>query len=152
MRYHLIAVGRARKGPEQMLFDQYVKRLAVPFSLTEVEEKKNLNSEQLQTSEGKKLLAAIPLGAIIVVLDEKGRTLGSLEIAKKIEFWRDDGIPDLAFVIGGADGLHESVRQRADLLLSFGAMTWPHMLVRAMAVEQIYRSQTILSGHPYHRA
>jgi len=151
MRYHLIAVGRSRKGPEQMLFNQYVKRLVVPISLTEVEEKKNLNAEQLKTVQGKKLLTAIPTAAIVVALDEKGRSLGSREIAKKIEFWRNDGIPDLAFVIGGADGLHESVRGRADLLLSFGAMTWPHMLVRAMVVEQIYRSQTILSGHPYHR-
>jgi len=151
MRYHLIAVGRARGGPEKMLFDQYVKRLSQPLKLHEVEDRKSLSGQQLKIAEGNKILATIPDGAVVVALDENGRTFTSPEIAKKIEHWRDDGIRDLAFVIGGADGLHESVKKRADVLLSFGAMTWPHMLVRAMVAEQIYRSQTILAGHPYHR-
>ena len=85
-------------------------------------------------------------------MDERGRDLKSRELADRIGRWRDDGVQDLAFAIGGADGLSQAVRDRADLLLAFGRATWPHMLVRAMLAEQIYRAQTILSGHPYHRA
>ena len=86
-----------------------------------------------------------------MALDERGRQLGSRDFAQKLGAWRDQGVAEIAFVIGGADGLAESLRRRADLTLSLGQMTWPHMLARAMLVEQIYRAQQILAGHPYHR-
>ena len=96
-------------------------------------------------------MAAVPEGATVVVLDEGGRTLTSAAFARRIGGWRESGVRDLAFLIGGTDGMDESVIGRADLVLSLGSMTWPHLLVRGMLAEQIYRAQTILSGHPYHR-
>ncbi len=93
----------------------------------------------------------VPSGAAIVALDETGKHLASRAFAKQIRQWQDEGRPCAAFMIGGADGLDDSVRQRADLILSFGRATWPHLLVRGMLAEQVYRSQQILAGHPYHR-
>jgi 23S rRNA (pseudouridine1915-N3)-methyltransferase len=151
LHVHLIAVGRAKAGPEKALFDHYKGRLSWPFSPKEVEEKKKLPPAKLTAREGELLLAAVPKGAMIVALDEKGREYSSREFAKKLEGWRDDSISDIAFLIGGADGHSEEVKKKADLLLSFGKATWPHMLVRPLLVEQIYRAQCILSGHPYHR-
>jgi len=151
LRIHLIAVGRAKAGPEKALFEHYKSRLGWPFSLKEVEEKKKLPPAKLTAREGELLLAAVPKGATIVALDERGREFKSLEFAKKLEGWRDNGVGDIAFLIGGADGHSEEVRKKANLLLSFGKATWPHMLVRPLLVEQVYRAQCILSGHPYHR-
>jgi 23S rRNA (pseudouridine1915-N3)-methyltransferase len=85
-------------------------------------------------------------------MDETGKTLTSDSFAQRLGRWRDDGIADLAFVIGGANGLHPDLRRKADLILSLGVMTWPHILARAMLMEQLYRAHTILTGHPYHRA
>ena len=107
---------------------------------------------EIQDSTGEALMAAAPEGARIVALDERGRAEGSAQFAKRIEGWRDNGVRGIAFLIGGADGLSDDVRKRADLILSFGTMTWPHMLVRAMLAEQLYRAHSILTGHPYHRA
>ena len=151
MRILIAAVGRARTGPLRDLYDLYVRRLAWPVALREVEVRQTLPAGRLKAREAGLLLASVPDGAAVIALDERGRALSSLEFAERIGRWRDDGAADLAFLIGGADGHDESVRGRADLLLSFGAMTWPHMLVRAMLAEQLYRAQTILSGHPYHR-
>ncbi|MCW9045967.1 MAG: 23S rRNA (pseudouridine(1915)-N(3))-methyltransferase RlmH [Alphaproteobacteria bacterium] len=151
MRIHLIAVGRAKAGPEKTLFDHYTNRLSWPFTLKEVEEKKKLPPLKLKEREAELLLAAVPKGATIVALDERGREFKSLEFATKLEGWRDNGVGDIAFLIGGADGHGEAIRQKAALLVSLGKATWPHMLVRPMIVEQIYRGQCILSGHPYHR-
>lgn len=152
MRLWLAAVGRAKPGPEQDLFTQYIRRLSAPLTVKEVEEKRPVTVSERKIREADLLLGAIPAGAVVVALDERGKALGSEDFAHRMGRWRDDGVADLAFLIGGADGHGDAVRQRADLLLSFGAMTWPHMLVRAMVAEQIWRAQAILSGHPYHRA
>ncbi|MCW8836729.1 MAG: 23S rRNA (pseudouridine(1915)-N(3))-methyltransferase RlmH [Rhodospirillales bacterium] len=151
MRHHIIAVGRARSGPERDLYEAFTRRITWPLSLREVEEKKPLPQPRLTEREGELLLAAVPDGAVVIALDETGKAMPSLIFAERIGVWRDEGRGDVAFLIGGADGHANKVRQRADLILSFGKMTWPHMMVRAMLVEQIYRAQCILSGHPYHR-
>mgnify|MGYP001224224109 CR=1 FL=1 len=152
MRLWLAAVGRLRGGPIRELVEDYAGRSPWPFALREVEVRKRLSGDALKRAEAELLLDAIPAGATVVALDERGRDLTSEDFAARIGAWRDAGVQDLAFLIGGADGHGEPVRQRADLTLAFGRMTWPHMLVRAMLAEQIYRAQTILSGHPYHRA
>jgi 23S rRNA (pseudouridine1915-N3)-methyltransferase len=151
LRLWLAAVGRAKPGPELDLYQQYVRRLSPALTLKEVEEKRPLPVPERKAREAELLLAAIPAGAVVVALDERGKSPGSEEFARRLGQWRDGGIGDLAFVIGGADGHGDAVRSRAGLLLSFGAMTWPHMLVRAMLAEQLWRAQAILSGHPYHR-
>jgi 23S rRNA (pseudouridine1915-N3)-methyltransferase len=148
----LAAVGRAKPGPELELFNQYNKRLPQPITLREVEEKRPLPVPARKSREADLLLAAIPGQAMVVALDERGRSMGSEDFARLIGRWRDEGVADLAFLIGGADGHGDQVRERAGLLLSFGAMTWPHMLVRALVAEQAWRAHAILSGHPYHRA
>lgn len=152
LRIHIVAVGRARKGPERALYEHYAGRLNVwPLALREVEPRGRVAPERLKAVEGEAILAALPDGATVVALDETGKALASTEFAQRIADWRDEGVPDIAFVVGGADGLDEAVRRRADLLLSFGRATWPHMLVRGLLAEQLYRAQQILAGHPYHR-
>lgn len=155
MRLHLCAVGRLRTGPERFLADDYMQRFnrtARPLGLGpltehEVEDRKGGGI----AAEADLLARAVPAGAVVVVLDERGQMLSSPELARRIADWRDAGRQDLAFVIGGADGLAPAWRDRADLALSLGHMVWPHLLVRVMLAEQIYRSATILSGSPYHR-
>lgn len=151
MRTHLIAVGRMKPGPERELYAHYTARLNPAPEMREVEEKRNLPPAKLKVREGELLLAAIPDGAHVVAMDEKGRQLGSQAFAKKLGGWRDEGIRDVAFVIGGADGLDQAVLKRANLVLSLSDMTWPHMLVRGLLAEQLYRAHAILTGHPYHR-
>ncbi len=151
MRFVIVAVGRGGKGPEQALLGDYAVRLRPPVALVEVEERRPLTVEERKRREAEKLLAAVPPGARIVALDERGKALSSPELAKTLGAWEDDGVPVCAFLIGGADGHDETLRARADLVLALGALTWPHMLVRAMIAEQIYRARTILDGHPYHR-
>ena len=151
IRSHLIAVGRMKPGPERALFDHYAARLTPPPEMREVEEKRALPPAKMKTREAELLLAAIPDGAQIVAMDERGKHLGSVAFAKKLGDWHDEGGRDVAFVIGGADGLDRTILDRADLTLSLGAMTWPHMLVRGLVAEQLYRANAILSGHPYHR-
>ncbi|WP_135082069.1 23S rRNA (pseudouridine(1915)-N(3))-methyltransferase RlmH [Terasakiella sp. SH-1] len=151
MRTHIIAMGKWKKGPEKSLFETYGARMRPAPSLKELELRKKLSGQELKQAEAELLLNAVPTGAVIVALDERGKTLSSREFATKIENWQDQGRGDIVFIIGGADGLDESVRSRADLLISFGAMTWPHMLVRPMLAEQLFRASAILSGHPYHR-
>lgn len=162
MRIVVAAVGRYRaaKGgaPEQTLFDDYAKRLVargsagLTLELREVEERRKLPTDQRRAAEAALLLAQIPKGAIRIALDGRGKILSSEDFAKRLRGWSDDGIADLAFVIGGADGLDRRLIEGAALVLSLGAMTWPHLLVRAMLAEQVYRAQSILLGHPYHRA
>ncbi len=159
MRVEIIAVGRMKPGPEKDLFDNFTKRFdgqgrslsLGPLTLTEIEEKKNLERAELAEREGEKILQALPKGAKLIVLDERGKPLKSKEFSDKLSHWRDEGAPACAFVIGGAGGLSEKVRNRADFKLSFGSQTWPHMLARVMLSEQLYRAVTILAGHPYHR-
>jgi 23S rRNA (pseudouridine1915-N3)-methyltransferase len=156
LRLHICAVGRLRADqPERALFDDYQMRftrtgraLALgPLLVVEVEDKKNLG----MMAEAALLDRAIPAGALIAILDERGRGLSSPDFATQLARWRDGGTQDVAFVIGGADGIAPVLRDRADFSLSFGAMVWPHMLVRVMLAEQLYRAATILAGGPYHR-
>jgi 23S rRNA (pseudouridine1915-N3)-methyltransferase len=106
---------------------------------------------QLKAREGELIVGALPASAPFVALDERGVQWSSRALAEQIAIWRDRGSPELAFAIGGADGLHSMVLDRADVILSLGSMTWPHLLVRGMLLEQLYRAQQILAGHPYHR-
>ena len=155
MRLHLCAVGRLRAGPERDLVNDYLSRLdrtgrplgLGPTAEHEVEDKKNLG----MAAEGMLLARVIPEGAALCILDERGKTLSSPEFAAALAGWRDAGRQDAAFVIGGADGIDPAFRARADLSISFGRMVWPHMLVRVMLAEQLYRAATILAGSPYHR-
>lgn len=156
MRVHLCAVGRLRAGPERDLLDDYTTRfdrtgraLALgPFSEHEVEDKRGGG----MAAEAQLLDRAIPSGALLVTLDERGKLLSSPEFAALLAGWRDGGRQDVAFVIGGADGIAPELRARADASISFGRMVWPHMLVRVMLAEQLYRAAAILAGTPYHRA
>jgi 23S rRNA (pseudouridine1915-N3)-methyltransferase len=155
MRVHLCVVGRLRAGPERNLIDDYVTRFnrtgralgLGPFAEVEVEDRKGGGME----AEAALLARAVPAGALLVVMDERGRSLSSPEFADQLARWRDAGRQDVAFAIGGADGLAPSLRASADFSLSFGAMVWPHMLVRVMLAEQLYRAASILAGSPYHR-
>lgn len=150
MRVTLAAVGRLKRGPERELLDAYLARLPWTVREKEVVERRNLPAEQLREREGELLLDAVPREAALVALDPGGRELTSPQVAERLRGWRDTGV-DVAFAIGGAEGLSEAVLTRAELCLSFGAQTWPHMLARVMLAEQLYRAAAILSGHPYHR-
>ena len=141
MRLTIVAVGRARQGPEQALYAQYAARLRWPLALKEIAE----------PAPADKLRAAVPSGAKLVALDENGGLLDSPALAATLSGWRDGGIRDAAFFIGGADGLDSALVCSADLVMALGRLTWPHMLVRGMLAEQLYRAETILAGHPYHR-
>jgi 23S rRNA (pseudouridine1915-N3)-methyltransferase len=156
MRVHLCAVGRLKAGPERALVDDYFTRFdrtgrplgLGPLTEHEVEDRKAIGI----AAEGTLLARSLPAGAFVAVLDERGAVLSSPEFAAELARWRDGGRQDVAFVIGGADGIDPSLRARADFALSFGRMVWPHMLVRVMLAEQLYRAATILAGGPYHRA
>lgn len=154
------AIGRLRAGPEQTLIDDYLKRgagmggalgLSGP-SLIESEAPKALRGPMRQAREGELLLASLPDNAAVIALDERGANLSSEDFAAMIARYRDEGRRACAFLIGGADGHDASVKRAAVKTLSFGAATWPHMLVRVMLSEQLYRAMTILAGHPYHRS
>jgi 23S rRNA (pseudouridine1915-N3)-methyltransferase len=148
----IAAVGKSKPGAERELFTSYVARLPWRVDVKEIEIKKEMAVDVRRAREGEALLAAVPDGARIIALDERGKSQSSEDFAKRLGLWRDDGVRAAAFLIGGADGLDEALRKRADMVLSFGALTWPHMLVRALLAEQLYRAHTILRGHPYHRA
>src|SRR5579883_1291702 len=137
MRLHLVAVGRLKSGPHQALAQHYAERLTPPPTIREVEEKRPLPPSELKLREGALLLAAVPAGATLVALDERGKQFASEAFARRLAAWRDSGVADLAFLIGGAEGLADGVRQKAELVLSLGAMTWPHLLVRGMLLEQL---------------
>lgn len=158
MKLRILAVGRAKGGPEAALIAEYGKRLQWALAVEEVEERRPLSGPELKAREAALLTQTLEKGGakatgrrVLIALDERGRQLGSRDFAQRLGAWRDQGAAEIAFLIGGADGLDESLRQRADMVLSLGQMTWPHMLARAMLVEQIYRAQQILAGHPYHR-
>ena len=154
MRLHLCAVGRLRMGPERELLDDYLgrfERVGRALALGPVQEHE-VTARGGMRGEAEALGRAIPRGAATCVLDERGKTLSSPDFARLLARWRDQGRGDLAFVIGGADGLAPDLRANADYRLSLGAMVWPHMLVRVLLAEQLYRAASILAGSPYHRA
>ncbi|GMG82492.1 23S rRNA (pseudouridine(1915)-N(3))-methyltransferase RlmH [Paralimibaculum aggregatum] len=156
MRLTIAAVGRLKGGPEGELVADYAARAGAagralglgPVQVAEVDERKARDAE----AQGARLLSMIPEGAAAVALDERGKLLDSPGLARLIADFRDAGRGETVFLIGGADGHTEALRSRADRLLSFGPMVWPHMLARAMLAEQLYRAVTILAGSPYHRS
>ena len=145
MKVTILAIGKCKKNsPEAMIIAEYVKRSSWNVIIKEKD-----NSEQMD--EAKFLQDNIPHGAKVIVLDERGENMKSIDLAAKIENWQINGVSEICFLIGGADGHLQSTRDKADLLLSFGKLTLPHMLMRAVLTEQIYRIQTIINHHPYHR-
>jgi 23S rRNA (pseudouridine1915-N3)-methyltransferase len=136
---HIVARGKIGRSSEADLVDRYLKRIAWPTKVTELPDR------------GAKLPEAVP-NSVNIVLDERGQSLSSAELAQRLEGWRDGGKREARFLIGAADGHDEADRANAYLLLSFGAATWPHLLVRAMLAEQLFRATSILANHPYHRA
>jgi 23S rRNA (pseudouridine1915-N3)-methyltransferase len=159
MRLLVAAVGRLREGPERELVERYRKRAeqtgrGIGFrgaDVVEIRESRAQDVGKRMIEESIALANAIPDKAVTIILDERGDNLDSTTLAARLRRWRDDGRPAAVFVIGGDDGLAASLRDKAELRLAFGVATWPHPLVRAMLLEQIYRAVTILSGHPYHR-
>jgi len=150
MNIIISAIGKL-KGVELTLYEHYTKRLAWKITSHEFEIKKQLTQQQRKHEEAAKLFVPCKNAGHIIALDEKGKELGSNELASHIQKCQLHGASSIAFIIGGADGLDDSIRKRADLLLSFGRVTWPHLLVRGLLAEQLYRAHSIISGHPYHR-
>jgi 23S rRNA (pseudouridine1915-N3)-methyltransferase len=144
MKFQILAVGQLKQGPEKDLLDQYRKRITWPLTIKELTPRKPSDTTPL-------ILENIPASSAVVALDERGKNFSSLEFSELIQDYLNSGIKNLSFLIGGADGFEEAVRAKADHLISFGRLTWPHMLVRALLVEQLYRCQQIINRHPYHR-
>jgi 23S rRNA (pseudouridine1915-N3)-methyltransferase len=159
MRVILLAVGRMKKGPETELVARYLKRAEQAgrqiglrgIEIIEIKESRAPDAGKRMIEESIALANVIPDAAITIMLDERGESLGSADFADHVRKWRDGGVPAAVFIVGGPDGLAQSLRDKAKLKLAFGAATWPHQMVRIMLLEQIYRAITILSGHPYHR-
>jgi 23S rRNA (pseudouridine1915-N3)-methyltransferase len=135
---HIVARGKIGRSPEAELVERYLKRIAWPTKVTELPDRGGN-------------IPPVPANAVTVALDERGEALSSLALAKKLEAWRDGGKRETRFLIGAADGHDEHNRGNADLLLSFGPATWPHLLARVMLAEQLFRATSILAHHPYHR-
>ena len=160
MKLLLVSIGRLKAGPERELVARYHDRAAAAargvgiagLDMRELDESRARRPEDRKIEEARAIRALIPTGARLVLLDERGKALGSETFAADVGKARDSGAPAYVLVIGGPDGLDAALRLEADLVLAFGAMTWPHQLVRVMAAEQLYRAVTILAGHPYHRA
>ncbi len=159
MKLFIGAVGRMKSGPETALFKGYYDRCSKvgpkiglgPIHLAEIVESKNPHKSERQRLEAQGLRKMPIKNSRLIVLDERGRSMSSVAFSTQLESWRDDGVPQASFLIGGPDGLDRSIVNDADLVLSFGPMTWPHMIARILLVEQLYRSISLLSGHPYHR-
>ena len=160
MRILIAAVGRLKQGPERELAERYRKRAAdfgrkvglQSFDVVEIRESRADNVERRMVEESIAVANVVPERAVTVILDERGATMNSAAFAGRLQDWRSAERPALVFIIGGADGLAASLRDKADLAHAFGPLTWPHQLVRIMLLEQLYRAVTILGGHPYHRA
>ncbi len=152
MNIIISCIGHLKPSPESDLFARYVKQTRWSVSIREFEDKKAGSVEERKKRESALLFSAVPSGSKIVVLDERGKLLSSEKFARQLGKWQDESIPAVVFMIGGADGHTEETRKKADLVLAFGEMTFPHMFARIMLAEQIYRAKAILDGHPYHRA
>lgn len=150
LKVEIICVSRVKRGSYHDLIEDYKRRINWNLTIREIEAR-NTDPTKAQQEEQEKILALLNSHAIVVVLDERGDGLRSLDFAKTIEKFMNSGENHFQFIIGGADGLLDDVRDRANILLSFGHQTWPHLLARVMLLEQIYRAQQILAGHPYHR-
>ena len=148
----IVAVGRLKAGPLKDLCDEFRRRIPLPLVIREVEVRRPVSGDERKQREAELILKEVPKGALIVALDERGKAYDSAGFAKQFAAWRERSGDNLAFIIGGADGLAPAVLERAAARLALGTMTWPHMLARAMLLEQLYRAHTILTGHPYHRA
>lgn len=146
----LIAVGKVKKGPWHDLITDYVSRTKWPLNVIEVESKYTDPKTQ-QEHEQRLILDKLDTDSFIIVLDERGDGLRSLDFSQTLQKIRDTGSNKLTFLIGGAEGFTDDIRNKANMLLSFGQQTWPHVMVRVMLLEQIYRAQQIIAGHPYHR-
>jgi 23S rRNA (pseudouridine1915-N3)-methyltransferase len=159
MRLIVTAVGRMKSGPDRDLADRYLSRAVKAgrglgfksIDIVEIGESRAIRTDDRMADEATAVAKIIEPGAVRVVLDAAGKPLSSEELAARLGRWRDAG-RTVCFVIGGADGIAPALKAQAELVLSFGAATWPHQLVRIMLLEQLYRAITILSGHPYHRA
>ena len=160
MRIIVAAIGRLKQGPETELSERYRKRAAQTgrqlglrdVEIVEIRESRAADAGKRMLEESIALANVIPQGAAVALLDVGGVNLDSASLASQLAKWRGQDRPAAVFLIGGPDGLAASLRDKAELRLSFGAATWPHQLVRVMLLEQLYRAATILSGHPYHRA
>jgi 23S rRNA (pseudouridine1915-N3)-methyltransferase len=150
LKIDVIAAGRLKNGSLFDLGREYQKRIQWSVNIHEIESRKT-NPREAQVEEHAKIAKLIKDDAYLILMDERGKTLKSMDFAKALEKQANNGRNHIQFVIGGADGLSDELRKRAGLVLSFGAQTWPHMLARIMLLEQIYRAQQILKGHPYHR-
>ena len=150
MKITLCAVGRVKKSPEHELIDKYRRRITWPLDIVEVEERRKLSAGELKRREGALIEHALPSGHVRIAMDEGGKSLSSRGFADKLGGWQDQGM-NIAFMIGGPDGLDSDLRNTANTVISFGAATWPHQLARVMLLEQLYRAQNILARHPYHR-
>lgn len=152
MQIIISAIGKLKKNtPEDILIQDYTKKTKWNVVIKEYEEKKSLPTSQLKEAESNLLINSIPNNAKIIALDETGKTPSSREFASLIDKWQTEGASTIAFLIGGANGHSDTLKNKADYKLSFGRMTLPHMLARVVLTEQIYRAQTILDGHPYHK-
>jgi 23S rRNA (pseudouridine1915-N3)-methyltransferase len=149
-KIEIIAAGQLKKGPMFELCEEYIKRLTWPLVIITVESRYK-DGKEMQADENKKIMGHIRDDSHVIALDERGKSMSSVEFARAIEKIQNVGKSHIQFVIGGASGLSDDIRKRANLVLGLGAQTWPHMLARVMLLEQIYRAQQILSGHPYHR-
>ena len=138
MRLHIVARGKIGRSPEAELVERYLKRITWPTKLTELPDAGGRMPPPLDNS-------------VTILLDERGEQLGSVELARRLERWRDEGRREARFLIGAADGFDDAERAKADLLLAFGRATWPHLLARAMLAEQLFRATSVLANHPYHR-
>ena len=153
MKIRICTIGKDRRGEFSAAISRYQKQLPWPVQLIEKEPKKpNAPVAQRMAEEAKLLLDAAQGAQVKIALDERGKVISSPQFAKKLELWQETGLQDIALFIGGADGLDPSLLQQCDMKLSFGQMVWPHQMVRAMLMEQLYRAYSILNNHPYHRA
>ena len=160
MRIVLAVVGRLKQGPERDLAERYRKRAVDAgrtaglnsFDIVEIKESRAGDAARRMLEESIAIANVIPERAVTVILDERGESMNSASFAGRLQGWRTQDAPAVAFVIGAADGLAPGLREKADLAIAFGAATWPHQLVRIMLLEQLYRAVTILAGHPYHRS
>jgi len=160
MRLLVVSIGRLKQGPEQELAERYRERFEDlgrklgfrGLTIHEIPESRARDTATRIAEEAAAIAAAIPEKSVLVALDEHGKNVDSVAFARQLGQWRDEGIGNTIFTIGGADGLSPELQRKAKLRIAFGSATWPHQMVRVLLLEQIYRAATILAGHPYHRA